>query len=458
MSFQFFKSPTFVTAVRDRASQLRQELPNDGHARATSADASGWVVTPEQMTGLAKDIADDGAFEGYFARLAEHYKPNTTEGEAELPVDQFIFASVPAPEAAPSWVRCGLDSVNSEKGAVSHLGGDGRPDPDTPPPPDPGPLDDGDPDPAPPPLTPPAEPPAPTNLGRPGGSTPGTPTNTPPTPAPGDDNADYGRPEDAMPDVPPPGTGPLTSYTSGGTASSSYNVTIEFVGTWTTELQDSFIDAADYLSTIILADLPDVIVDGVMVDDIVITATLEAIDGVGGTLGSAGPRAIRGDGTYLPSTGAMTFDSADAQNQLGLGNWESIVLHEMMHAMGFGTLWSLMGLVSGSVAGGDIRFTGQNAIDTYNSEFPGIAGSDPDSFLGVPVETDGGPGTAGGHWDEVLFDAEIMTGYVDQGSFVSDMTIAALEDMGYDTVFDNPYSATDLFGPIPADPLMDLFA
>ena len=46
------------------------------------------------------------------------------------------------------------------------------------------------------------------------------------------------------------------------------------------------------------------------------------------------------------------FDSAGTQNQLGLGNWESIVLHEMLHAMGFGTLWSLMGLTSGSVAGG----------------------------------------------------------------------------------------------------------
>ena len=51
-----------------------------------------------------------------------------------------------------------------------------------------------------------------------------------------------------------------------------------------------------------------------------------------------------------------------------------------------------------------------------------------------------------------------MTGYVDSPSFVSLMTIAALEDMGYDTVFDNPYSATDQFGPIPADPLLDLIA
>ena len=51
-----------------------------------------------------------------------------------------------------------------------------------------------------------------------------------------------------------------------------------------------------------------------------------------------------------------------------------------------------------------------------------------------------------------------MTGFVDPGGFVSLMTIASFEDMGYDTVFDNPYSATDLSGPIPTDPLLDLFA
>ena len=80
-----------------------------------------------------------------------------------------------------------------------------------------------------------------------------------------------------------------------------------------------------------------------LIDDISITATLEAIDGVGGVLGSAGPREIRGDGTYLPSSGAMRFDIADADDMLANGQWESVVLHEMMHALGFGTLWNLMG-------------------------------------------------------------------------------------------------------------------
>lgn len=384
---------------------------------------------------------DRGAAEGASAAFEELFAPDHFEFPSEI-------------ERAGS-VATGRDTAEptgaGDPSAVLNATGDGRPGPD----PDPTPLQDADPDPAPPPLDPPQPAAEPTVFGRPAGTEPGAPQVTPPAPAPGADNAEYGRPADAVPD---PGIIPLTTYISGGPASSSYNVTIEFEGTWSIELQAAFIDAADYLSTIILGDLPDAIVDGIIIDDLSITATLEPIDGPSGTLGSAGPRDIRTDGSLLPATGAMRFDIADAPNQLALGNWETIILHEMMHAMGFGTLWSAMGLTTGSIAGGDLRFTGANATDTYQSEFAGIAGADPGSLLGVPVETDGGSGTAGSHWDEDLFNAEIMTGYVDAGGFVSVMTIAALEDMGYDTVFDNPYSATDQSGPIPVDPLMDLFA
>ncbi|WP_406651306.1 leishmanolysin-related zinc metalloendopeptidase (plasmid) [Aliisedimentitalea scapharcae] len=384
--------------------------------------------------------------------------PETTRLDQDITpwgVDDFEFVPLSDLEPIP------VDDQNTRDDTTTPFSGDmaadrGNGRDDTGPASDDTPPEDIDADPAPTPVALPETPPAPTNNGRPTGETPGTPRVTPPSIAPGDDNAEYGRDPGATPDVPPV-TGPVADYVSGGPAASSYNVAIEFIGTWTTSLQAAFTEAADYLSTIILADIPDAVVDGVVVDDITITATLEGIDGIGGTLGSAGPRMIRNDGTYLSATGAMTFDSADAQDQFDLGNWETIVLHEMMHALGFGTLWSLMGLTSGSVAGGDMRFTGANATDVYQTEFSDIASADSGSLLGVPVETDGGPGTAGGHWDETEFDTEIMTGYVDTNSFVSLMTIAALEDMGYDTVFDNPYSATDLNGPTPGDPLLDLF-
>ena len=62
-----------------------------------------------------------------------------------------------------------------------------------------------------------------------------------------------------------------------------------------------------------------------------------------------------------------------------------------------------------------------------------------------PVETDGGSGTAGGHWDDEIFEDEIMTGFISDENYVSSMTVASLEDLGYDTVWD----ASDPSAPIP---------
>ena len=36
----------------------------------------------------------------------------------------------------------------------------------------------------------------------------------------------------------------------------------------------------------------------------------------------------------------MQFDSADAVNYLNNGLWDDIITHEMMHVLGFGTLWN----------------------------------------------------------------------------------------------------------------------
>jgi hypothetical protein len=228
----------------------------------------------------------------------------------------------------------------------------------------------------------------------------------------------------------------LTEYTSGGDAATSYNIEVIFVGDWTLALQQAVIDAADYLSNIILSDIVDYVGSGgFLIDDLRINATLEPIDGTGGILGEAGPTWFRLDGSFLPVEAEMTFDSADAEAKLSSGLWDEVVLHEIIHALGFGIIWDALGLTTGSVAEDDYRFIGENAIAAYNFEFTDIADNDPDSLLGVPIETDGGLGTAGGHWDEAILDNELMTGYIDGSNYLSDTTIAALEDMGYETVF-----------------------
>ena len=207
---------------------------------------------------------------------------------------------------------------------------------------------------------------------------------------------------------------------------SSYNITIEFKGTWTQELHDVFTTAATRLANLITGDVPDVSVRMknvlLQVDDIYITAELKAIDGVNGILGQAGPTSIR-TGTYFPATASMQFDSADAQAFYNLGLFDEIVTHEMLHSVGFGSIWSYKNVVSGS------DFVGAHAVSEYQTL---LAAAHLPTDNGVPIETDGGSGTAGSHWDETTFDNELMTGYInDSNNLLSRMTVASLWDLGY---------------------------
>ena len=214
-----------------------------------------------------------------------------------------------------------------------------------------------------------------------------------------------------------------------------YNARVEFQSAFDPSLVPAFGRAADFLGRVITGDkAAGRLADGRFVDDLLIDATVTGIDGPGGTLAAAGPTAVRGDGT--PGAGIMVFDEADALDQRAAGTWGDVVLHEMLHVVGLGTIWDAAGLLAR--AGGTLRFTGENAIAAYEDAFPAIAASDRFSARGVPVEEDGGPGTAGGHWDEEVFGRELMTGFVDRDTFVSDLTVASLEDLGYDTVFEPP--------------------
>lgn len=228
----------------------------------------------------------------------------------------------------------------------------------------------------------------------------------------------------------------LSTYTSGSSDGSGYNIKINFQGSnWTTANQQAFIDAADELSTIITGDLTSH--NGV--DDLEINAQIRTIDGSGGVLGMAGPTSMRsfGEDKYLPSKGVMYFDIADANSLIRSGGWETVVLHEMFHVLGFGVIWDDLNLIRDVSPGSsvDYRFTGKNAMHEYEQLFPGKFASDPNSHLGVPVESSGGSGTAGSHWDEEVFGKEMMTGYYNPGTYMSNMTIGALEDMGYETTY-----------------------
>ncbi|MFT7026936.1 MAG: hypothetical protein ACJAVS_001156 [Paracoccaceae bacterium] len=262
-----------------------------------------------------------------------------------------------------------------------------------------------------------------------GGKGGGKPTKSDPTPTdptPVDPTPVDPTPVDPTPVDPTPTDVLLTAFTSGlggNGVTSGYNIDVVFDGdNWTIDLQQDFVQAAEYISSLIVGDVADY----GTVDDIRIVASLLTIDGAGGVLGQAGPTQVRGD-SYLPSQGVMRFDIADAETFDAKGLFNDIVLHEMLHTLGFGGMWGYMGLTSGSVATDDMVFTGANAMLAYAAT--GGTG-------GVPIETDGAAGTAGAHWDETAFGSELMTGYINGSNTLSQMSVAALEDMGYDTVFD----------------------
>lgn len=166
------------------------------------------------------------------------------------------------------------------------------------------------------------------------------------------------------------------------------------------------------------------------IDDLVIFAGIEDIDGPGAILGSAGPCYIRTGS--LPVIGLMRFDLADVVALESGGQLGQVILHEMGHVLGIGSLWGSKGLLHNPSPGSSA------ATDTYYSGLSGIAGFDAiggTTYTGgakVPVENIGGAGTANAHWRESVLKNELMTGYLNNGSNpLSVLTVRSLEDLGY---------------------------
>jgi len=157
------------------------------------------------------------------------------------------------------------------------------------------------------------------------------------------------------------------------------------------------------------------------VDDVLLDATVAPIDGVDGILGQAGPCLVR-TGGGLPVYGAMQFDSDDVASMVVDGTFDDVVLHEMGHVLGLGTLWDSQVTGAGT---SDPRFTGMTARGALSELFGGDAQP-------VPVEETGGLGTAGMHWRESVFADELMTGWISPGANpLSRVTAGALADLGY---------------------------
>lgn len=222
---------------------------------------------------------------------------------------------------------------------------------------------------------------------------------------------------------------------------STYTVEIRFIGPAPSPSQKAAFDsAAARWSRSVVADLENVVFDGSedfsfcggqplteTIDDLVIFAKIDKIDGPGNILGQAGPCYLR-DANLLPVAGFMLFDIDDVVGLEASGRFKDVVLHEMGHVLGIGSIWSLQGLLTGR-GSEDPYFTGPSARMAFAS-----AALAPGGFSGnaVPVENNGGPGTRDAHWREVVMGNELMTGFLNNGiNPLSAVTIASLRDQGY---------------------------
>ncbi len=197
-----------------------------------------------------------------------------------------------------------------------------------------------------------------------------------------------------------------------------FDIRVDFDGGLTSSQQSIFSDAEDFWEFFIIGYRDEFAGPGLD-----ISASGQNIDGVGGILGQAGPTL----GIFLPSyvyatEGVMEFDSADLLSMETAGNLFDVIVHEMAHVIGFGTLW---GQTLNDVLDSSGNYIGEYGLAAHQLIDPGA------TF--VPVEQDGGQGTAGSHWDEPNGGglSELMTGWLDPNTTISLATINSFADLGY---------------------------
>lgn len=160
------------------------------------------------------------------------------------------------------------------------------------------------------------------------------------------------------------------------------------------------------------------------VDDLRVFVGIGNIDGARGTLGRGGTLIVRRNrqsGALVTKIGTIAVDNDDLEWMSNAFLYE-VILHEMAHVLGFGTVWKTLNLVRGV---SDRYFIGPLAIRAFDD-----AGGRSYSGPKVPVEDDSG------HWRGSVFGDELMTASVrpdlDGTLPLSAITIQSLADHGYE--------------------------
>jgi hypothetical protein len=207
----------------------------------------------------------------------------------------------------------------------------------------------------------------------------------------------------------------------------SYSIEIDFALNWPPDQRDTLESAARAWEALIGAPVPPITLRGRRIDGLLVRAEIQD-HGVSGGLARCGPDRVRpgaaGAAAYLPATADLALNAAQFDILRSTGRLRDVLFHELAHALGFGTVWNLKGLITGS-GGRDPQFVGAKAV----AEFAALVGR---SATGVPVENNGPAGTANRHWRETVFGEEMMSSYLPTADNpLSRLTLASMADLGY---------------------------
>ena len=120
----------------------------------------------------------------------------------------------------------------------------------------------------------------------------------------------------------------------------------------------------------------------------------------------------------------MEFDIADLDFFESREELEAIILHEMGHVLGMGTLWGFNDLLI-NLQTSNPTYVGSSGVQAWQQ----LTGFN----TGVPVSNVGGTGSRGSHWRESVLSNELMTPILNQGvNPLSIITVAGLEDLGFE--------------------------
>lgn len=240
---------------------------------------------------------------------------------------------------------------------------------------------------------------------------------------------------------------PVTFTATG--INSQFDIEVRFPSgaTPTASQQAAFDSAEAFWERLLISEHPDLTVNlsadacGIphpavneTVDDLLIFAAFDSIDGTSNVLANAGFCVFRAGTDSIPAFGLMRFDTADVANLEANGQLDEVVLHEMGHVLGFGgTLFQIKGFLELSSidngSGADTHFDGPRARQIFDD----IGGTNYTGGEKVPLHNDAVQGRADSHWRETVFDEELMTPFIESmaANPLSRVTVAAMWDLGY---------------------------